>query len=116
MRSVFILGCWVIATGIALAAIVGGLSKEHTTTISGKVTAACSTLRARPVPQVLTVGGATLSGDPWLGDGLGSSDGTCVSAFLIENVKPLDSYRVAVGAMSATVSRAGTMNVELVER
>lgn len=113
-RALFVLSCWILAAGIAVAAIIGGLTKPETTTISGTATATCETLRTRPIPHAFTVDGAPLAGDGWMGQVLGN--GMCSTAFLIQNVQVLGSYTVTAGTMTTTVAWVDTANVKLVER
>lgn len=89
-------GLWV-----ATIVVVNAATAPDLTEVSGRVTASCETLQARPRPQVFTVEGEQLFGKAWLSDTLGS--GPCRASIRISEIPRHDRYRVRLSSMSVEV-------------
>jgi hypothetical protein len=99
---------------VATIVIVHAATEPELTEVSGRVTASCETLQARPLPQVFTVEGEQLFGKAWLSDTLGS--GPCRASLRVSDVPKHDRYRVRLSSMSAEVDGAhADGGVELTE-
>jgi hypothetical protein len=89
---------------VATIVVVNAATAPDLTEVSGRVTASCETLQARPLPQVFTVEGEQLFGKAWLSDTLGT--GPCRASIRVSDVPRHDRYRVRLSSMSAEVDGA----------
>ncbi|MEU5258982.1 hypothetical protein [Amycolatopsis sp. NPDC021455] len=104
------------AGGLVAAGVVAwhAATQPDLTDVSGTAVASCDLLMTRPLPQVYTLDGEHLDGNPHVEEPLGT--GPCRAGFIITGVERQPHYRVTMGRMSAVVddiTAAGS--VELVE-
>jgi len=104
------------AAGLLAASVVvvHAAAEPDLAEVSGTVVASCETLQARPMPEVSTVQGGHLDGEPYLGIVLGT--GPCRAGFRVAGVARQRQYRVTIGPMSTIVDEVtASGSVKLVE-